>query len=105
MMHGVVAACCVLLFWNSSRQLSRYTPQNDHREADTLEGLRASGLAEKTVLAPAVEIPTLHYCFPKMDARPYTDVSVIPLELSQSRFDAVLYPDYSLKTNPRAAEP
>ncbi|HWF09182.1 MAG TPA: glycosyltransferase family 39 protein [Bryobacteraceae bacterium] len=103
--YATLAAICGLLYLSAAYELSTYVPAEDHRQANALNALRVAGLENKTVLIPEPDFPTLHYYLPKMRAQPYANTSAIPAELRESHFDAVLYPDYSLRMNPSPAEP
>ncbi len=69
---------------------------DDTRAATLLNSLRANGLEQKTLLAPSVDIPMLHYYFPQTRVESYSDISEIPALLNSHQADAVVYPDFSL---------
>jgi len=95
--YGALAAICCLLIWNSQRQMSGFRLGESSGPDPTLTALRAHGLAEKTILAPRIDIPTLHYYFPQMRVQGYSDPSEIPGYKSASHFDAIVYPDNSVE--------
>jgi hypothetical protein len=98
--YATLFMLCGLLYLSADRQLSRYVPRGDPRQADALNALRAAGLQDKAVLIPEPDFPTVHYYLPNMRAHAYANATALPAELKISRFDAVLYPDYSLRMNP-----
>ena len=101
--YGTLAALCGLLIWNASSQMSGFMLQEDPGPALTLSAIRNAGLAQKTLLAPTVDIPVLHYYFPEIHVQGYTDLSEIPQ--NGSPFDAILYPDHSLKVGSGGLHP
>jgi hypothetical protein len=97
--YGGLAAFCCLLSWNSHRQMSGFRLWESPRPAATLIELRTNGLAEKAILAPRLDIPTLHYYFPQMRVQGYSSPSEIPGYRSDGQFDAVIYPDDSIEVS------
>ncbi len=95
--YGASAAICCLLIWNSQRQMSGFRlGEGPHPDA-TLTALRTNGLAERSILAPRLEIPTLHYYFPQMRVQGYTNPDEISGYRRDGHFDAVIYPDNSVE--------
>jgi hypothetical protein len=105
LVYGSLAAICCLLIWNAERHLSGFLLREDPRPAEALVAVRTSGLEEKRLLVPSVDIPMLHYYFPRMRVKGYSSESEIAADRNGSHFDAVLYPDYSLRVEAAALRP
>ena len=95
--YGALAAICCLPIWNTHRQMSGFLRGEGPYPDATLIAVRTNGLAEKTLLAPRMDIPTLHYYFPQMRIQGYASESEISGYRNSGHFDAVLYPDNSLE--------
>src|SRR5580704_3151996 len=98
--YGATSAICCLLIWNAERQMSTFWLHEDPQSWIIINALRRSGLAEKTLLAPKLGIPTFHYYFPHMRVQGYTNESEMSAYMSRSHFDGILYPDASLTVEP-----
>jgi Dolichyl-phosphate-mannose-protein mannosyltransferase len=96
-LYGALGAICCLLIWNSHRQMSGFRLGESLHPDATLIALRSSGLTEKTILAPRIDIPTLHYYFPQMRVEGYSSPSEIPGYRRDVHFDAIIFPDHSVE--------
>ena len=99
LIYGATGLICCLLAWNSFDQMSRFPQQEDPSQFATINALRAGGLGEKTLLAPRLVLPTLHYYFPGMQITGYTGTEEIARNRGERHFDAVLYPDGRVELN------
>ena len=94
---AMAAAVCVLLFAVTRAQLASYLPEQDPRPGAMLAAIRSHGLEGGKVLVPQMDLPTLHYYFPRATLRGYLETAQIRESLQAERFDAVLYPDYPVR--------
>src|SRR5262249_22209707 len=76
------AAVCVLRFAVTRAQLAGYLVEQDPRPAAVLAAVRAQGLEARRLLAPQLDLPTLHYYFPRGTFRGYLDPADIPASLA-----------------------
>jgi hypothetical protein len=93
-----LAAVVLVVFLSGCRQMSVYLLREDTGAARALTAIRAGGLSDKRILASREDIPMLHYYFPRMHVQGYSALPEIAERQRAGHFDAVLYPDYSLKT-------
>lgn len=103
LVYGALGVICFSLIWNSERQLSGFRLNENPAAFAVIDAIRARGLAEKTLLIPRMDIPTLHYYFPGMQTQAYTDPGEISIDRRDRHFDAVLYSDGSLDTGESGA--
>ncbi len=95
--YAVVVALCALIAWNTARQVSAHPLSIDPRPAALLAAVRGQGLAEKDLLVPQVDVPVIHYYFPRTRLKGYLDENAVPAELAARSYDAVLYPGYPVR--------
>ncbi len=87
---AALAGVSGLLVWEANVNTRRSSREPDRRPVELLQVVRRSGLEDKALLAFWLDIPTLHYYFPRAHARGYVDDSEIPADLTANHFDAVI---------------
>jgi hypothetical protein len=95
--HAVLLALCVLIAWNTARQVRTHPLSVDPRPAALLAAIRDQGLAEKALLIPQGDVPVIHYYFPRTHLKGYLSENNIAAELASHRYDAVLHSGYPVR--------
>lgn len=85
-------AICALLLWNTVSQIRHHPILPYPRAAAVLESLRERNLTGKSLLAPQIDVPMIHYYFPQISIQGYVDDDERGVMLGNQHFDAVLYP-------------
>jgi hypothetical protein len=94
--YGAVAVTAILLVWNAQQRLSTLHREENPAAFATINAIRARGLGEKTVLVPRLDIPTIHFYFPRMQTQGYADAAEIPT--GGGDFAGIVYPDGHVET-------
>ncbi|MCC6392550.1 MAG: glycosyltransferase family 39 protein [Bryobacterales bacterium] len=92
------AALCLLLAWNTQRQIQAHPLPRDLRTPEVLQLLGAQRPDAKPLLIPQEDIPTLHYYLPHLPVKPYLpDQFPSPELLAGGDYSALLYPGYPVR--------
>lgn len=91
--YATVAVVSVAVLLTTNRVVEARHPRRDPQAFALLDAVRQNGLDAKTVLVPQVQVPTLHYYFPRCRIRAYRNPDEISERLQSTPVDAVLYDD------------
>lgn len=99
------AAICILLLARSAWWSWAHPLHTDPRPGAMLSEVRAyratrANPAPPVIVVPQDELPVLHYYFPDLQLRGYTEENSMTQLLTEADVDAVIYPGYPVRFEP-----